>query len=450
MNADGDIRVSGLRMGICEYMHDMDFRMDVSDRRKAVIRPLRKILRLLEGVEDPRQQGKIVYPLKSLLLMIFVATLGGCENCVQVHDFWTATPKRKVLKKLFGRDDVPSDDTFRRILSLIDSSEVDKVFRKIIREALNTLCRVFHADTGGRRQIDVDGKVMRGTGRKKGTDEEERDIQILNVYDHGSETVLFSQPIGKKRNEIPAAQEILSRMNLKDTIVTFDAMNMQVETVNVIVKQGGDWLGGLKGNQELSESWCEGFFTRRWTETHKGDPRYHIHTAEVAHNRFEERDFYFHVLTSRERKLSFEKWNKVRGLLCCEKHMVDKVSGEESWDTHYYMTSLSDIEDASSAARQHWGCEVEHWFLDTVMKEDEVALTDRQAATNYSILLKSILALYKRIGQMTHDGSKTVSMARIRRMFMFNFDEMMAKMLAMFDEQTLTEALVPAAGKKKA
>lgn len=83
------------------------------------------------------------------------------------------------------------------------------------------------------------------------------------------------------------------------------------------------------------------------------------------------------------------------------------------------------------------------------MKEDEIALVDRQAATNYSQLLKVVLGLYNRIGQMTHDGSKPVSMARIRKMFSFDFDEMMTKMLLMFDEDSLINTIVPTSRKQK-
>ena len=65
-------------------------------------------------------------------------------------------------------------------------------------------------------------------------------------------------------------------MNLKDAVVTFDAMNMQTETVKIISDRKGDWLGGLKGNQGLTEAWCVDFFTREWTEKHKGDSKIHL------------------------------------------------------------------------------------------------------------------------------------------------------------------------------
>ena len=42
-----------------------------------------------------------------------------------------------------------------------------------------------------------------------------------------------------KSNEIPAVQELIKQLNLKDSIVVADALNCQKETVSAIIKKSG-------------------------------------------------------------------------------------------------------------------------------------------------------------------------------------------------------------------
>ena len=58
-----------------------------------------------------------------------------------------------------------------------------------------------------------------------------RALQTLNVYSNDYGICLAQKFIEEKTNEIPAAQELLRLMDLRDTIVTADAMNCQKETV---------------------------------------------------------------------------------------------------------------------------------------------------------------------------------------------------------------------------
>ena len=58
------------------------------------------------------------------------------------------------------------------------------------------------------------------------------------------ETCLFSEAIESKTNEIPHAQQLLAKMTLKDTVVTFDAMHLQTKTIGIIADSKRDYVGG--------------------------------------------------------------------------------------------------------------------------------------------------------------------------------------------------------------
>jgi len=91
------------------------------------------------------------------------------------------------------------------------------------------------------RQICIDGKEENGTGRKytQNSDDKVKNLQTLHVYDASDDICLYSRIIDRKTNEIPVAQEILATLNLKDTVVSFDALHTQKKTVAIILEQQG-------------------------------------------------------------------------------------------------------------------------------------------------------------------------------------------------------------------
>jgi len=86
--------------------------------------------------------------------------------------------------------------------------------------------------------VCVDGKEERGTGRKYNSDAKQPNQQLPHVYDASDGICLFSQPIEEKTNEIPTAQDILRKLQLKNTIVSFDALHTQKKTIEIIAWKG--------------------------------------------------------------------------------------------------------------------------------------------------------------------------------------------------------------------
>ena len=55
--------------------------------------------------------------------------------------------------------------------------------------------------------------------------------------------------IEEKTNEITAIPEVIKRLNLKNVICTWDALNTQKENVKAVRVKGGDYCVALKANQ---------------------------------------------------------------------------------------------------------------------------------------------------------------------------------------------------------
>lgn len=71
--------------------------------------------------------------------------------------------------------------------------------------------------------------------------------------------VLGHVAVGNKTNEITAIPELLTMLDIEDSIITFVAMGCQREIVRQIIKQKANYILALKGNhsgmQAELEAW---------------------------------------------------------------------------------------------------------------------------------------------------------------------------------------------------
>ena len=400
---------------------------------------LKKILSLFADIPDQRGQGRVTYPLNEIILMLFLATLSGAESCLVTQDFWRG--HTKLYKRLFKKDTIPSHDTFRRMLALIKPDLLNSLLVQVLLTSHRAIRKALKLPAPEKKIVSVDGKQLRGTGRKADTPEEIKDLQILNVYEQDSQTCLFSEAIESKTNEIPHAQKILSKMNLKDTVVTFDAMHLQTKTIAIITDAKGDYVGGLKGNQGKAVEFARGTFTEEHLEKLKLiDECYHM-TSKISHNQLEQRSFFLYPLTASEKRGLFPDWKKAYALVCMIKMMIHNVTGKQTQEIRYYLTSLKNVNDAAVCIRAHWNIENSlHWSLDTVFHEDYLVLSDRNAALNQSLLNKACLSLLKKLSDLI-GGTQKISKKRLRMMFGWNFDQSMSQTLTLMDPVTFAKSV---------
>jgi hypothetical protein len=129
----------------------------------------------------------------------------------------------------------PSDSTFFRVLSKLDSAEFEvAVGQWMMAQDISVLER-----------LAVDGKVLRGSGRTDG-----KPLQLLSAVTHRLRLTVAQLPIEDKTNEIPMFQPLLRKLPLAGSLITADAMHCQQETARFVTQElGADYLLGLKGNQ---------------------------------------------------------------------------------------------------------------------------------------------------------------------------------------------------------
>lgn len=98
----------------------------------------------------------------------------------------------------------------------------------------------------------VDGKKMRHGG-----------VEMVNATT-GSGQFLGGVITDSKNNEIPAARQLLGRLDLAGKIVLSDAAHTQVETgQQILFEQGGDYVMTVKANQKTLQKTLQDLFEKQ-------------------------------------------------------------------------------------------------------------------------------------------------------------------------------------------
>jgi predicted transposase YbfD/YdcC len=395
-------------------------------------KPVRKMLWLFRQVKDTRSQKKIMYPMPEIIMAAFVAILAGADMFTDIYNFCDVN--RKWLAKNFMiKSGIPSHDTFRRVLSLIDPQQLQKATVTFLMESVKIIKKACKIKEAPVRQLCVDGKTACGTGRLKGLAKEVKPLQTLHVYDRTDGICIVSTAISSKTNEIPVAQQILGTLDLRKSIVTFDAMNTQRKTIEVVVGQNGDYIGALKENQPGLLQETESFFTPARLARIEFGGKGFFETKEKLHNKIESRKYY--LSTNVGWLVQLPDWAKLRSLVCYKLRTEDVNSGKVTEETRFYISSITDVELCAEGIRGQWAVEVFHWYLDTNYFEDDDGTVDKVAFQNKSLLRKMSLTLTKFIAPI-----KKVSVRSTRKIIGWNVD-IIIQSFCILDEDSLIEAL---------
>ena len=410
----------------------------------------RRLIALFSAVEDPRQAGKVVYPLNEILLLAFVAVLCDANTWVDMERLGRA--KLRWLRRFSPfRAGVPSHDTLRYVFGLIDVEGLQRLLVAFV--ASNLYCvRESLGLEQPRCQLAVDGKAERGTGRGylASAGGEVRDIQTLHVWDATSCVCLHSEAIEEKTNEIPVAQAWLAdeSNDVAGAVVSADAMHAQRETARIITARGADYVLGLKGNQGTLRAAAEDYFMPAYLREIERSGSDYLKVAEKAHGQVEVREFYRADPVPGE----FRGWEGLASLVCLVKTCRGNAPGsEERTEARYYISSLTDIEEIADAVRRHWVCESGHWLLDAAFRQDECQDTDRNRFENRAMLNKLALSLVKLMQALP--AYRRASVATIRKMIGWETEENFANLLSVVDreafERTVEGVKVTAADRKR-
>lgn len=363
---------------------------------------------------DPREQENLLYPYYGILLIVLAATLASAKSIRGIHEY--AQEKASIFCPLLGMSRAPGYMAFWWILTRTNSDMLNKVFTRWITAIADELL------VKGTKRIAIDGKALRGAKRNS--------VHYVSAYDNTRGLLLGQVKTKEKSNEITAVPELLKIIDIKESIVTIDAMGCQKSIAHDIRERGGHYLIALKGNQGNLHAEAENFFAQARAADYEDTGCSRATTADKGHGREEKREI---VVTEALDWLdSKNEWRDLTALI--EIKSTRTLKGKTTVESRYYITSKSmKAKQAGSTIRSHWGIENNlHWMLDVFFDDDKSQANIGHAAENLGLFRRMAYCLLKQ------DTVKGRGLATQQRKAMWN-DNYVLELLGGFIQQTSSE-----------
>ena len=335
-------------------------------------------------------------------MVTILAVLADCNEWQEIVDY--AEEEKDFLKsflKLTGG--IPSAKTYERVISMVDSNELNNIFVEFIKE-IQFMDNKYFKDI-----LTFDGKVDKGSKRNKGyITEETKPLNVLNVYSDKLEMCIEQEMIEEKTNEITAIPEILERLNLKNVICTWDALNTQKENVKAVRAKGGDYCVALKMNQPNFYKDVQDYFDEdRLMIIESGYEGGYQLTREKSHEAVITYEYY--QTEKVEWYSDIKSWEGLKSIGLVKKK-IEKSDGSVIEEKRYYISSLLlNINEFSNAIRKHWNVENKlHWQMDFTFKSDDNTTVNKKALFNLQIIKKFCLKILNEVKKVQNRSLKRI------------------------------------------
>ncbi len=326
-----------------------------------------------EQLPDPRIERTKKYPLREIILLIISASISGCCGWKAIKDFGDA--KLLWLRKYCPFEEgIPTDDTIARVVRRLSPQMFKKCFLSWIKEiALYT-----HGDI-----IAIDGKTVRGSHDHSRT---QPPLHMVSAWSNANNIVLGQEKTQEKSNEITAIPKLLEFLDLKDCIVTIDAMGCQKDIASALCHKGADYIFSLKGNQGALSQDVKEFFEYAYAEDFLNIEHSFEEDIDTGHGRLEHRRCW--AVRPAQYKRNFRNlspWKNLETIVMIKS--TRDIKGKTATETRFYISSCScDAKHLLNAIRKHWSIESMHWILDVTFREDHSRIRKGDGPENCCVL----------------------------------------------------------------
>ena len=337
---------------------------------------MEKIREKFEKVEDRRHEGYVKHRLSDVLILVMGAVLSGITELADMMVYFAE--KIDFYTEHYGIEKYPSKPTLSRILNMVDGDALGKLVVEIMRESMDKLGDI----------VAVDGKAIRSTSKNG---KAHSFLQILTAYATESGVTIGQEAISyeDKTNEIPVFQSMLDNLDIKNKTITADAMHCQKETCEKIIKMGGNYIFGLKGNQSGLLEEVKLFFS----DSINNDEIKTFETLEKNGGRLEKR--VCRVADNVAWINDLQLWTGLKTIFSVTR--TTTVKGVTKEETGYYISSHTcQPENLLYATRSHWKIESMHWMLDVIWNEDECGILSENGHKTLNSFRKLALLGHKR------------------------------------------------------
>jgi predicted transposase YbfD/YdcC len=336
----------------------------------------------LKTIPDHRRQClNLKHRLEDILVLGFCGTLAGCDDFVEIADWATDNIE------FFGTflelpNGIPSHDTFNRTFTTVKTATLQGVLLPWLLERRGLPGEWIH----------VDGKTMRHTRRNS---KNLGALHVVSAWAGQTGLTLGQVAVEAKSNEITAIPQLLELLDLRQKIVTIDAMGCQKEIAQTIVEGEGDYILPVKDNHPTFHSEIQAAFAAAETSPTTSHRKYT--TEDKDHGRHERRTVQVLAAADYLPKSRLDAWMGLLTLVMVIRVVTCQATGVVTTEMSYLISSLRpNARRIGGAIRGHWSIENGlHWVLDVVFREDARRLYDRTAAENAAFLNRLALSLLR-------------------------------------------------------
>ncbi|MDR2891804.1 MAG: ISAs1 family transposase [Deltaproteobacteria bacterium] len=354
------------------------------------------------SIHDPRIDRTKKHKLVDIIMITLCATICGMEGWEDIEIFAEEREEwfRKFLELPNG---IPSHDTMYRVFSRINPKELNKI--------LIEWTQGLNKSVDG-KVVAIDGKTLRGSFD---TASGQSALHMISAWVEENGLVLGQVCAGGKGHEITKIPELLRLLELKNSIVTIDAIGCQKEIVRIIREEKtADYVIALKKNQlNLHDEVVACFNLAGKSDFFSSDK---FESIEKGHGRIESRACVCLDVAAHLDHVGKE----FSGLKTVAKiYSTRECNGKTEEQTRYFISSLPcKAEQIAKAVRTHWSVENSlHWRLDMTFKEDASRIRKDNAPENLAMIRRTALGLVKnRLPQ-----KMTVKRAQLRMKLNWDF-----------------------------
>lgn len=354
------------------------------------------LMATLQEIPDPRKARGQRYTW-SFLLTLVCAGLASGQQTAHAIAHWVTLHAQELQASLQSESSgVPSESTLRRVLRRID---IQKLEYHLTHYADRLATRVPAADTPDVSSDQrwqgqaIDGKAVRGAQRHG------QKLHLVSLVRHDNAMVLAQVKVDDKSNEITAVPRLLKDRDLRNVVITMDALLTQRDLAQQIVDQRGHYLLIVKENQgNLYRAIALLFDKPPWLKHERAKMYHRCQTLDKGHGRFETR-----ILESSPALSKYLDWPGVGQVLRRQCKRVNCKTGEVSIETTYGITSLrpeqATVRQLEALWRGHWTIENRvHRVRDVTMGEDACQIHTTDAPQVLAALRNAILNVLRSHG----------------------------------------------------
>src|SRR5450631_3052386 len=297
-----------------------------------------------------------------MLFIALLATLSGATTCCDIELFGRA--KEALLRTVLVLEHgIPSHDTFSRVFRILDPDSLEKVFRRFTK-AFATTAKI-------KGVVAIDGKALRRAYQRG----QSHMPPVMVTAWSAMTRMALANLRAPGNNEAAGALLLIELLQLKDCVVTADALHCHRGMAKAIVERGGDYVLAVKNNQpgllrdaKAAISAAELYKDKKATTEETGHDRKETRTAIVAPVR------------------DMAKKHDFPGLKAVAR-ITSKRGSDKTVRRYFLLSQCYKPAELLRIVREHWGIEhVLHWTLDVVLDEDQTRSRKDHAPANLALI----------------------------------------------------------------